>query len=214
MVPLRVPPGRTGRLWLRERLAVASRAADVLEEKRRVLLPMSRRLRDEADESRSRWERACGLAETWHLRAALVGGESQFHAASAYVHRPAEARITWRSTMGLAYPGDAECLLGEPVAMAGLGDSAALHFAAEAHREALQAAVVHGAAQRAADLVMAELELTTRRLRAIERRWIPRLEVALREVGKRFDEREREEIVRARWAQARLEAAGRGESAG
>ena len=82
------------------------------------------------------------------------------------------------------------------------------------YREAMQAAVVHGAAQRAADLVMGELELTTRRLRAIERRWIPRLETALREVGKRFDEREREEIVRARWAQARLEAAGRGESAG
>ena len=206
MVPLRVPPGRTGRLWLRERLAVASRAADVLEEKRRVLLPMSRRLRDEADESKSRWERACRLAETWRLRAALVGGEGQFHAASAYVHRPAEARVAWRSTMGLAYPGDAECIPAEAVAMAGLGDSVALHFAAETHREALQAAVVHGAAQRAADLVTAELELTTRRLRAIERRWIPRLEDALREVGKHFEEREREEIVRARWAQARLEA--------
>ena len=46
-VPLHVPPGRTGRLWLRERLVVAERAADVLEQKRRVLLTQSVRLRRE-----------------------------------------------------------------------------------------------------------------------------------------------------------------------
>jgi V/A-type H+-transporting ATPase subunit D len=212
MVPLRVPPGRTGRLWLRERVAVANRAADVLEEKRRVLLRASLGLREQADETRRRWEVSCRLAETWHLRAALVGGERQFHAASAYSHRPAEARIAWRVTMGLAYPGGAECLLGDTVDMASLGDTAALHFDAEAHRSALEAAVAYAAAQRAADLISSELELTTHRLRAIERRWIPRLETALREVGKRLDEREREEVVRARWAQARLEAAGHGSS--
>jgi len=37
-MPLRVPPGRTGRPWLLHRLAVARSGADVLEEKRRTLL--------------------------------------------------------------------------------------------------------------------------------------------------------------------------------
>ncbi len=213
-MPLRVPQGRTGRLWLRERLAVAERAADVLEQKRRVLLEESRRLLDLAEETRGTWEDACRLAETWHLRAALVGGEDQFDAAAAYVGGPAEARIAWRSSMGLSYPGDVECLLPDAVSVAGIADTAALHYAVAAQRAALVAAVAHGAAQRAADLVTNELEATTRRLRAIERRWIPRLETALREVGKRLDEREREDAVRARWAQERLEAAGRGPSLG
>lgn len=208
-MPLRIPPGRAGRLWLRERLAVADRAADVLEQKRRVLLEQSRRLRQLAEETHGTWEDACRLADTWHLRAALVGGEDQFHAAAAGVAGPAEARIAWRSAMGLAYPADAECLLPAAVSVAGIADTAALHYAAEAHRAALVAAVAHGAAQRAADLVTNELEATTRRLRAIERRWIPGLETGLREVGKRLDEREREDAVRARWAQERLEAAGR-----
>ena len=64
-MPLHVPPGRTGRLWLRERLAVAERAADVLEQKRRVLMSESIRLRSVAEETRGTWDDACRLAETW-----------------------------------------------------------------------------------------------------------------------------------------------------
>jgi V/A-type H+-transporting ATPase subunit D len=213
-MPLHVPPGRTGRLWLRERLVVAERAADVLEQKRRVLRALSVRLRRQAEETRGTWEDACRLAETWQLRAALVGGEDQVQAASSYLAGPPEARIVWRSTMGLAYPADAECLLPDTASLGGVAETAALRYAADAHRAALLAAVAHGAAQRAADLVTNELDATTRRLRAIERRWIPRLETALREVGRRLDEREREDAVRARWAQQRLEAAGRGPSPG
>ncbi|MGZ8437167.1 MAG: V-type ATP synthase subunit D [Candidatus Limnocylindrales bacterium] len=213
-MPLHVPPGRAGRLWLRERLVVAERAADVLEQKRRVLLAQSVRLRRVADETRGTWDDACRLAETWHLRVALLGGEDQVHAAAAYLAGPAEARIAWRSTMGLAYPADAECLLSDEIRVGGIADTAALQYAIDAHRAALLAAVAHGAAQRAADLVTSELEATTRRLRAIERRWIPRLETALREVRRRLDEREREEAVRARWAHERLEAAGREPSLG
>ena len=209
MVPIRVPPGRTGRLWLRERLAVALRAADVLDEKRWILLEETRRLLSLAAETRGRWEVACRDAETWHLRTALVGGERQLDAASTYVAGPAEARIAWRSTMGLAYPREAACLLAGSVSVVGVGDTAALAFAVDAHRAALAAAVEHGAAQRAADLVAGELDVTTRRLRAIERRWIPRLEDALRDVERRLDERERDNAVRARWALQRLEAAGR-----
>lgn len=213
-MPLHVPPGRTGRLWLRERLVVAERAADVLEQKRRVLLTQSQQLRHLAEETRGTWQDACRLAETWHLRAALLGGEDQFQAASAGLAGPVQARIAWRSTMGLAYPADSACLLPDAISVAGIAGTAALRYAIDAHRAALVAAVAHGAAQRAADLVTNELEATTRRLRAIERRWIPRLETGLHDVERRLDEREREDAVRARWAQDRLEAAGRGPSPG
>jgi V/A-type H+-transporting ATPase subunit D len=202
-MPLGVPPGRMGRLWLRERLAVAARAADLLEQKRRALRGEAQRLGQLAEDTRTRWEETCREAETWLLRAAVVGGEGQLELVAAHLRGPSEARIVWRSTMGLAYPWEAECTLTQPVDVAGFGETSALGYAIDAHRIALVAAVEHAAAQCALDLVSKELEVTMHRLRAIERRWVPRLETALHEVEQRLEEREREDVVRARRAAQR-----------
>jgi vacuolar-type H+-ATPase subunit D/Vma8 len=51
--------------------------------------------------------------------------------------------------------------------------------------------------------VTIELAETTRRERAIERRWIPEHEAALHRLELALDEREREEVARARWAAGR-----------
>jgi V/A-type H+-transporting ATPase subunit D len=203
---LRIPPGRMGRLWLRERLAVAARAADLLEQKRRALRSETERLGQLVEDTRTHWEATCRAAETWLLRAAVVGGERQFEVATAHLKDASEAVIVWHSTMGLAYPWEADCILAEPVDVAGFGETAALPYAIEAHRAALVAAVEHAAAQRAFELVSKELEVTTWRLRAIEKRWIPRLESALREVEQRLEDRDREDVVRARRAAQRRAA--------
>lgn len=205
-MPIRVPPGRTGRLWLWERLAVADRAADLLAQKRQALLQEISRLKQLATDTRARWEAACRDADRWWLRAALVGGERQAQVAAAHVGAPAEARVVWRSTMGLAYPWEAECLPGRAGDLTGFGDTSAFAYAAEAYRVALVAAVEHAAAARAFDLVVDELEVTTRRLRAIERRWIPRLGVALHAVEQRLEEEEREGAIRTRLALRGTEA--------
>jgi V/A-type H+-transporting ATPase subunit D len=199
-MPIRVPPGRTGRLWLRERLLVADRAADLLEQKRQALLQDMSRLRQLVEDTRGRWEAACREADEWLLRAALVGGERQFQLAAAYLGPASEARIVWRSTMGLAYPWEAQCLLAPLVDLGGFGDVSALGYAVEAHRAALTVAVEHASADRALELVANELEVTTRRLRAIERRWVPRLRAALHEIEQRLDQQEREAVIQARVA--------------
>jgi V/A-type H+-transporting ATPase subunit D len=196
-MPIRVPPGRTGRLWLRERLVIAGRAADLLEQKRQALLQETSRLRQLVEDTRDRWEAACGEADQWLLRAALVGGERQFEVAAAHLGQASEARVVWRSTMGLAYPSEADCLLGPAVGLAGFGDASALGYAVEAHRVALAVAVEYASAERALELVASELEVTTRRLRAIDRRWVPRLGAALHEVEQRLEEQEREAVI---WA--------------
>ncbi|HET9324865.1 MAG TPA: V-type ATP synthase subunit D, partial [Gaiellaceae bacterium] len=79
------------------------------------------------------------------------------------------------------------------------GGSAALAYAAEAHRRALEAAAGLGAAELAHDLTARELRTTTQRLRALERRWIPEHERVLREVELALDESDREEAARVRW---------------
>jgi V/A-type H+-transporting ATPase subunit D len=209
-MPIRVPPGRAGRLWLREHLAVARRAADLLGEKRRELRHEAIRLRQLVEDSRARWTAACRSAETWLLRAALVGGEHQLDVAAAQVGTAAEARIGWRSVMGLAYPTEAAFEPGPLADVAGFGDSSALAYAAEAHRMAVAVAVEHAAVERALELVTDELATTVRRHRAIDLSWIPRLEAILHDVEQGLEENEREAIVVARW----VTAGGRNRPAG
>jgi vacuolar-type H+-ATPase subunit D/Vma8 len=78
--------------------------------------------------------------------------------------------------------------------------SSALSFAADAHRRALAAAVQHAAISRAVAMLAAELTHTRTRQRAIDNRWIPQLENALRILEMQLDELDREENVRVRWA--------------
>jgi len=49
-----------------------------------------------------------------------------------------------------------------------------------------------------------EMAATRRRLRAIQDRWMPRLEEAGRAVAEALEEQEREEGMRMRWAAERL----------
>ena len=99
--------------------------------------------------------------------------------------------------MGVRYPEDALCR--SPVAPP-YGSSSALSYAAVAHRSALAAAVRHAAVQRALLLLSAELTATRTRQRAVEHRWIPRLENELRTIRRALDEQELEESLRLRWA--------------
>lgn len=204
---LRVPPGRMGRVWLAGRLHVAHRGAGVLEQKVRVLVEEERRLRQLVREARAAWEDACRRGRRWLLRAALLGDERQLALAAAHLEGPLDVQIRWRSHMGVTYPAETQCRMPSAIPYATLGDSAALHFAAAAFREAANRAVGCAAAQCAYDIMQQELLVTRRRLRAIERRWIPSLTAAARDLALRLDEIEREDAVRSKWVAERGRAA-------
>jgi vacuolar-type H+-ATPase subunit D/Vma8 len=111
----------------------------------------------------------------------------------------ATTRVTfgYEVTMGVRHPTSSEvdfAVQTDPVG------STALTYAVRAHREALVAAVRLAAAQRSVALVSAELALTRQQQRALELRWIPKLDRRLAELAQRLDEAEREENVRLRWA--------------
>ncbi|HEY7667820.1 MAG TPA: V-type ATP synthase subunit D [Actinomycetota bacterium] len=203
MAPLRTPPGRTGHLWLRERLDVARRASDVLEEKARVLAAEERRLRVLERRSRRDWEEAWDLASRWLLRSTLLGGRRGLAVARAHQAEEIDVRIRWGSTMGATYPTEAVCRPPAPPAAALFAGTSALRFAASAHAEAATAAVRHAADRRALEVVRRELSVARRRQRAIERRWIPRLESALARLELSLAEEEREDTVRATWVSER-----------
>jgi V/A-type H+-transporting ATPase subunit D len=194
----RIPPGRAGRVWVGSRLQTARRGADLLDRKVRILTRLEADLRSVADQTQADWERCCQDTQEWSLRAALLGGRRAIRLAAAT--RVAHVDVTWTTTMGVDVPTAAVCEIytrdGDETGPV----SAAVTTAAAVHGRALQAAARHAAAAAALRRVTREIALTRRRLRAIERRWIPRLEAALSDLEAALEQQEREDSVRLRRA--------------
>ncbi|HEY8474226.1 MAG TPA: V-type ATP synthase subunit D [Natronosporangium sp.] len=193
---VRVPPGRSGRLWLIRRRAAGEHAADLLDRKLRILRSEHGRLRQQANRAAAEWRAACRRADTWGLRAALTGGQRALRLAAA---EPAVVEFGWEQLMGTRYPGTASIVDGATPAI-GCPGGAALVEAAAAYRTALRAAASHAAADAALRVVTAEIDATRRRLRAITEQWLPRLDTALRERNRQLAEAELAETARLRWA--------------
>jgi V/A-type H+-transporting ATPase subunit D len=186
---------------------VAHRGHDVLEQKRQALRRQLERLDELLAAARSEWQERAHEAELWWQRAAVLAGERPLELAAAAARGRADVALVWRNALGVAYPSEARVTLpgGE---LFPAGASAALAYAAAAHRRALEAAAELGAVELAHERTARELEATTQRLRAIERRWIPEHERSLRAVELALDESDREDAARVRWVIRRLGASG------
>ena len=151
----------------------------------------------QADHFDREWSAACAQARTWLLRVALVGGEDAVLGAAA--QEPARVEVTWATTMGLGYPVGAEVVSPASTRSVPPGNAAGVP-AAEAFDAALRAGVRSAAAQEAVRRVEAEIAVTRRRMRALERRWMPWLRQALAEREAVLEQAEREDGVRLRRA--------------
>ncbi|MCQ4080608.1 V-type ATP synthase subunit D [Streptomyces sp. RB6PN25] len=193
-----IPPGRAGRLRLRHSIDVATRGADLLDQKLRILrTEHERRLRAEEAAGRD-WQTRLGDAETWLLRGVLLGGEQALEAAS--VVEPADVTVEWATSMGVRHPSGATCTpaVRAPTEPAP-GNTALLHAEA-AYRDALLAAADYAAARAATRIIGAEVLATRRRVRALRRHWIPRLTEQLAATELALEQTEHEDAVRRRWA--------------
>jgi V/A-type H+-transporting ATPase subunit D len=200
---MRIPPGRAGRLWLLRRLDVARRGADVLDQKRQTLLRERGRLAERLAETATEWERRAAAAAEWNTRALTIAGPRRLLLSAFHRRGRAEASVEWRNTLGVVVPATATVQLGASPDFVALGGGSTVALAAQAHERALAAAAAHAAARMAHDAIAAELATTTRRLRAIERRWIPQHEAELARLELRLEELELEDVARAHWAQER-----------
>lgn len=201
--PHGLPPGRTGQLWLRRRLATAERGAALLDHKVRLLRLEQDRLRARAARTAAAWAAACAEADEWLVRAALLGGQRDIRLATG----EAAARVTveWRQVMGVRYPSSADVTLpaDRPSRVPPAG--AALGEATGAYERALAAAAEHAVAAEALRVVADEIDGTSHRLRAVTDRWMPLLAEAAHDLAQRLEENERDEITRLRWASRRAQ---------
>jgi len=186
---------------LKKRLAAARRGADLLERKQQILLVELATLRDVHERTAKEWARAAQNASAWLARATELDGPlAVTQAASAEF---AKVIVQIAQVAGVDYPNSCVCTV--PGARP-LGGTAALAYAAAAHRTALEAAADYAAVDRAVLAVSAELAKTRTFRRAIEDRWVPRLEQEMARLLLELDEAEREENLRLRWAASRRSA--------
>lgn len=196
-----VPPGRAGLVYLRRRLTVAERGADLLDTKLRILQEEERRFALQVQRTEKVWVEAAREADRWGLRAGLIGGARGLRLADS--ERLGEIDVEWRSTMGVAHPVHAryrppvlDYTTPEPI-------SDPVWRSQRAHVTALAAAAEHAAATTAHQAIARELEATRRRARALRDRWIPMMRQATAERRLRMEEQEHDEGVRLRWAARR-----------
>lgn len=187
--------GRAGRIRVERRLQTARHGASLLDRKQHILADELERARLSSARVRQDWDDRAREAATWLRRAAALDGRERIEA--AWPTDGATVEVRWGGSMGVAYPEDARCALP---ATGRAGGTSALALAVEAHRAALDVGARHAAVQRAVLLLSDELEATRMRQRAVEHRWIPRLEDQLRAIRRRLDEQELEESLRLRWA--------------
>ncbi len=193
-----LPPGRAGRVWLRRRLVVAARGADLLERKLRIIVGEEQSFALLAERTKVEWDDAVRNLEQWTLRASLLSGERGLRLAGDDSH--AEVEVVWRLTMGVRYPAGGTCQLPARSLSRAVPDNTALVHAAAAAERAVRAGVDHAVAVAALAAMQEEIASTRRQLRAVRDRWIPRLEAAHRAVTVALDDQEHDEGIRLRWA--------------
>lgn len=198
-MPLRIPPGRAGRLWLIRRLEVARRGEELLDRKRQVLLREQARVRSEAAEARQAWEDAAAKVTLWTARASMLDGPGRLDLLARYAGEPAYIEVSQSNLMGARIPSVQRITVPDPPPLSTLGGSCAAVLLARVWCEATRAATRYAVAQRAEREVVAELRRAARRLRAVQERWIPQHEQALAQLNLELDESQREQAARVRW---------------
>jgi vacuolar-type H+-ATPase subunit D/Vma8 len=172
----------------------------VLEQKQQTLLREQQRLAVRLAGAAAEWERLGAEAAGWNERALAIAGARRLRLAALHRPGPAEVTVERRNTLGVVYPETAVVEPGKTPDFVSLGGGASVALAARAHAEALAAAAEYAAARAAHEAISAEVTATSRRRRAVERRWIPDHETALHRLELALDERELEDHVRVRWA--------------
>jgi V/A-type H+-transporting ATPase subunit D len=192
MSRLRVPPGRAGRAWLRERLTLAERGLELLQNKLIILDRELAHVQQDRQEARAEWSTRCSEARTWYERAALLGGQRAIALATPGV--AADIRVDWSTTAGIRHPSSVKCALpqSDTVSVAG---SAAVVEAQRAHAAAILAAAHHAVVEAAFRRLATEMHTTRMRARGLSRRRIPELRDALNRVDLTLEEQERTEVT-------------------
>lgn len=194
---LKVRPTKMELVKLKQRLGLSKRVRKILKDRLAILtmefIKTARRaitLRREVGDTVERARAAMGLADGFHGPVSLAPALS---AAEAGVF----VKLTSRNVAGARVPAlDLELPAGGPPRYDPARTSSLVDDAADAGRELLKAVVALAELQRSLEVIGAEIKRTKRISNALEYLVIPSLEITIRSLAMKFEERDREEKAR------------------
>jgi V/A-type H+-transporting ATPase subunit D len=203
MPRLKVSPTRSSLLMVRQRLDLARQGHRLLESKRDVLMLEIMRLIEDAErvqrEAQARFERAYGAIE----EARVAEGTERLRRFALAQPHGVELRITPRSVMGVVVPS-VTYQVPPRRPLFGFGNSSVMLDQAElAWADVLD--VIGELAEKVTTVWRLALELrrTQRRVNALENIFIPNYEETVDYIEDTLEEKDREELFRAKRAAGR-----------
>jgi V/A-type H+-transporting ATPase subunit D len=202
---LKVSPTRSNLLMIRQRLALARQGHHLLESKRDVLMIEIMRLIEDAERVQSEAQARFGRAYAAIEEARVAEGTERLRRFALARPHGIELRITPRSVMGVPVPSVTyQTPPRRP--LFGLGNSSVVLDQAElAWADVLD--VIGELAEKVTTVWRLALELrrTQRRVNALENIFIPNYEETLGYIEDTLEEKDREELFRAKRAADKVE---------
>lgn len=195
MNELRVNPNRMELLRLRRRREVAVRGHKLLKDKLDELVKELIARVEGVDRMRREAERSLARAYGLAGRARGEGGSRLFSEAMAASEK-CVLEVREQVVMNVRLPAFEMASREREARFAVLGTPAVFDAAHGAFVQVGAALVELAAAEKAVELLAAEVEATRRRVNALEYVLVPRLDGAIRSIAARLDETERAERVR------------------
>ena len=212
---LNVKPTRMELLNLKRRIQLAKKGHKLLKDKQDALIMEFFTIYDEALNLRGELNRKMEEAFRALREAEIDVGTLRLKEISLSVRPNREIEVRKRNVMGVPVPLIEAGSFRRSVRERGyafVSSSAKVDIAAEKFEEVLDLAVRLAEVEETLKRLAREIEVTKRRVNALDYIIIPRMEATVKFIKQRLDEMERENFFRLKRVKALIEARARGES--
>lgn len=206
MTIINIPPTRSNLLQMKNKLEFTRDGYNILEKKREILTTELLQIADQADALQNEVWELITFAYQALEKARLTMGQEHVEWAALAVTKSVDVIIRIRSTMGVSLPRiEAR---GEPPELSySLGSTTVeLDESNAAFRHVLEKTPQLTELVSSVWRLAHELKQTQRRVKALERIFIPNYEETIRFIEDTLEEHEREETFRLKWLKSKREA--------
>jgi len=193
-----VRPTRIGLLKIRQRILIARKGHDLLEEKLDALILEHARIEQEKEKISVSIQEMAHQASSALTTAGMVSGWRNLEEIAAGVSKAPELMVSPGQILGVKIVDIAftEKKVGGTRGYSPVGNSAQVDVAAIAYEHLLRHLVLYANLEGKADRISMEIVSTRRRVNALKYLIIPDLEKARTYIEIRLEEREREDLFR------------------
>ncbi|MFB6252550.1 MAG: V-type ATP synthase subunit D [Halobellus sp.] len=194
-----VKPTRKNLMAIEDRIQLSERGHDTLEQKRDGLIMEFMDILDQAQDVRSELNGNYETAQAKLNMARAMEGDVAVRGAAAALKEHPEITTQSKNIMGVVVPQIESSKVRKSLDERGyglLGSSARIDEAADAYEELLETIILAAEVETAMKKMLKEIEVTKRRVNALEFKLLPELYDNKEYIEQKLEEQEREEIFR------------------